>query len=57
MAAVSAATLSRLLRGQGRVIADHDTWLAATDLQRDLALVTRNPRHFWRIPDLKILRY
>jgi len=52
-----AARISRKLRESGSTIGDHDVWIAATAIERDLPLVTRNPRHFRRIPDLKILGY
>ena len=52
-----AAQISRLLRSSGKTIADHDLWLAATALQRNLALVTRNRRHFVHIAELNILEY
>ncbi len=52
-----AAQISRSLRRQGMVVGDHDIWLAATALERSLPLVTRNPRHFGRVPDLEVLRY
>lgn len=43
-----------LLRRQGNLIPDLDLLIAATALQHDLALLTRNQRHFERIPDLKL---
>jgi len=52
-----ASRISRTLRKSGSTIRDHDVWIAATAMERDLPLVTRNPRHFRRIPDLKILGY
>ena len=52
-----ASRISRELRESGSTIGDHDVWIAATAIERDLPLVTRNPRHFRRIPDLKILGY
>ncbi|MBM4036866.1 MAG: type II toxin-antitoxin system VapC family toxin [Planctomycetes bacterium] len=52
-----ASRLSRKLRASGSVIGDHDLWIAATALERGLPLVTRNPRHFRRIPELEILGY
>lgn len=52
-----AAQLSRDLRQRGSAVGDHDIWIAATALHRALPLVTRNPRHFGRIPGLQIVRY
>ena len=52
-----ASRISRQLRESGATIGDHDLWIAATALERGLLLVTRNPRHFRRIPDLKTLEY
>ncbi|CAN5168646.1 type II toxin-antitoxin system VapC family toxin [soil metagenome] len=43
------------LRRSGQLISDTDLFIAATALQYDLTLVTRNVRHFERIPDLKLL--
>ena len=42
------------LRRQGLLIPDPDLLIAATALQRDLILVTRNIRHFNRVPDLRL---
>ncbi len=42
------------LRRRGLLIPDLDLLIAATTLTRDLTLVTRNRRHFERIPDLKL---
>ena len=44
-----------LLRRQGNIIGDNDLLIAATALRHGLTLVTRNRRHFDRIPDLRIL--
>jgi tRNA(fMet)-specific endonuclease VapC len=52
-----ASRISPKLRESGSTIGDHHVWIAATAIERDLPLVTRNPRHFPRIPDLKILGY
>ena len=42
------------LRRQGMLIPDLDLLIAATALHHDLTLLTRNLRHFSRIPDLKL---
>lgn len=42
------------LRRQGQPIADMDLLIAATAITHDLTLVTRNTRHFRRIPSLKL---
>ena len=42
------------LRDEGKTIPDLDLLIAATALDHDLTLVTRNLRHFTRIPGLRI---
>lgn len=42
------------LRRQGQLLGDPDILIAATALQHDLTLVTRNIRHFSRIPTLRL---
>ena len=42
------------LRRTGRLIPDLDLLIAATAVQHDLILLTRNLRHFARIPDLQL---
>ncbi len=46
------------LRGEfrrtGRTLSDFDLLIAATAIEHDLILVTRNVRHFQRIPGLEI---
>ena len=44
------------LRARGQLIGDMDLLIAATALAADLTLVTRNRRHFERIPDLRLHR-
>jgi tRNA(fMet)-specific endonuclease VapC len=44
------------LRRQGQLISDMDLLIAATSIYHDLNLVTRNRRHFERIPELKLLQ-
>jgi predicted nucleic acid-binding protein len=48
------ARLRGQLRQRGRLIGDLDLLIAATALEHDLVLVTRNRRHFDRIPDLRL---
>jgi tRNA(fMet)-specific endonuclease VapC len=50
---VFARTRARLRRS-GQLIPDMDLLIAATALNHDLTLVTRNRRHFDRIPDLTL---
>ncbi len=42
------------LREQGNLIADLDLLIAATAIAYDLTLLTRNRRHFERVPGLSI---
>jgi predicted nucleic acid-binding protein len=42
------------LRQQGLLIPDMDLLIAATALEHDLTLVTRNQRHFVRLPGLQM---
>lgn len=55
-----ARTYSRLaksLRVQGNLIGSNDLWIAATALQKNLPLVTRNLDHFSRISGLEVRGY
>ena len=49
------ARLRADLRGRGQLIPDLDLLIAATALDRQLTLVTRNVRHFQRIPALPLV--
>lgn len=49
------ATIRGTLRRKGLRIADNDIWIAATALANDLTLVTRNERHYSRIPELRLV--
>ena len=42
------------LRGRGQLIPDLDLLIAATTRHHDLTLLTRNVRHFRRIPELRL---
>ncbi len=42
-----------LLRQKGRPLPDHDIWIAATALQHQLTLVTRD-QHFQEVDDLMV---
>jgi tRNA(fMet)-specific endonuclease VapC len=44
------------LRRRGQLIPDLDLLIAATALHQDLTLLTRNVRHFNRIPELSLYR-
>jgi tRNA(fMet)-specific endonuclease VapC len=50
------ARMRATLRGQGQLIPDMDLFIAATALDADLILVTRNMRHFERITELKLFQ-
>lgn len=42
------------LRARGQLIPQPDLLIAATTMQHDFTLVTRNLKHFQRIPNLKL---
>lgn len=44
------------LRREGNIIPDMDLLIGATALHYNLTLMTRNLRHFSRIPDLKLFQ-
>ena len=48
------ARLRGHLRGSGQTLPMPDLFIAATAIDRDLALLTRNVRHFGRVPGLKL---
>lgn len=48
------ARLRADLRRRGELIPDLDLLIAATATQHDLTLLTRNVRHFHRIPELRL---
>ena len=47
----------RYLKANGLMIGANDLWIGATALAFDRPLVTRNERHFRRIPRLAVLGY
>jgi tRNA(fMet)-specific endonuclease VapC len=49
--------LSRLLREKGTPLGDNDLWIACTAMEMDVQLVTRDRRHFDRIPSLSLVTY
>jgi tRNA(fMet)-specific endonuclease VapC len=42
------------LRQKGQIIGDPDIFIAATAIYHDLTLLTRNRKHYGRIPTLKV---
>jgi tRNA(fMet)-specific endonuclease VapC len=48
------ARIRAALRSRGQLIPDTDIQIAATAVTLDLTLVTRNLRHFARVPGLKL---
>jgi predicted nucleic acid-binding protein len=47
----------RYLSDNGLLIGSNDLWISAIALSRQLPLVTRNVRHFRRVPGLTVLEY
>lgn len=45
------------LRNRGLTIGDDDTFIAATAMHHNLTLVTRNLRHFQRVPGLVMYQH
>ena len=52
-----AARVSRRLRASGEPIGDHDAWIAGLALQHDRVVLSRNDRHFRRVPGLTARTY
>ncbi|MFQ5741696.1 MAG: type II toxin-antitoxin system VapC family toxin [Acidobacteriota bacterium] len=52
-----AGQISRQLRTSGQRLGDNDILIAATALRHRLPLVTKNLRHFERIPGLSLTAY
>lgn len=51
------ADVVRALRVRGRLIGANDLWIAATALEREWTLVTRDTTEFSRVPGLKVMSY
>lgn len=49
--------LFRYLKGNGLLIDANDLWIAATAVTQGIPLVTRNEKHFARVPDLQVIGY
>jgi predicted nucleic acid-binding protein len=47
----------RYLQEQSMLIGSNDLWIAATALAHKLPVVTRNERHFRRVPGLDVVSY
>lgn len=50
-------TLYRFLKTNGLLIGSNDLWIASAALAHGLPLVTRNRRHFQRVPGLEVVGY
>jgi tRNA(fMet)-specific endonuclease VapC len=51
------AKITRELRANGRLIGSNDLWIAASAIEKNLPLVTRNILDFSRISGLKLRSY
>jgi predicted nucleic acid-binding protein len=49
--------IDRHLRANGRLIGANDLWIAAFGLAYGMPIVTRNDRHFLRVPGLEVVSY
>jgi len=47
----------RFLRDNGLQIGSNDLWIAATGLAHGMPVVTRNERHYRRVPGLRVRTY
>ena len=47
----------RYLQRQGMLIGANDLWIGAVGLAYRIPVVTRNPEHFRRIPQLAVITY
>ena len=55
--AIKAGEIVRHLRKEGIIIDPEDAMIGATALLQHEPLVTRNTKHFSKIPELKIVKY
>jgi len=55
--AIIYATICRELRAAGRLIGSNDLWIAATAIELNLPLVTRDLDHFSRVEGLALKSY
>ena len=51
------ANIARELRVKGLRIGSNDIWIAASAIQHDWTLVTRNLEHFARVPHIRLVNY
>ena len=51
------AQLYTELKRKNNLISLNDLWIAATALRFQCPLITRNTRHFSRVPNLKLINY
>jgi len=49
--------VARTLKTSGSHIGDNDCWIAGTALSKGLALVSRNVKHFSRLPAVECVQY
>jgi predicted nucleic acid-binding protein len=47
----------RYLQANGLLIGANDLWIAAVGLAHDVPVVSRNARHFERVPGLRVVSY
>ena len=47
----------RYLQANGLLIGANDLWIAATAIVHGMPIVTRNQKHFQRVPKLEVLGY
>lgn len=50
-------TAFRYLQANGLLIGANDLWIAAAGLAHQVPVVTRNARHFERVPGLEVVSY
>ncbi|MBS0398172.1 MAG: type II toxin-antitoxin system VapC family toxin [Proteobacteria bacterium] len=48
---------ARTLKQAGQHIGDNDCWIAGTALAKGLPIVTRNIKHFQRVPGLEVITF